>query len=83
MELPVGMKLLNSNQRLHRMARSKLTRAIREAGQEAVQDAGVPHMERAYIIGELRPVDRRRRDQGNWYPSESGRRRPGGRRRAG
>lgn len=68
-ELPAGLDLLNSNQRLHPMVRSKLTAAIRQAGRKAAEQARVPRIARAYIIGELRPVDRRRRDQGNWYPS--------------
>ncbi|WP_336214423.1 hypothetical protein [Nonomuraea sp. LPB2021202275-12-8] len=68
-ELPPGLKLLNSNQRPHPMVRAKLTRVLREAGQRAAAEAGIPHMERVYVICELRPSDRRRRDPGNWYPS--------------
>ncbi|WP_433235482.1 hypothetical protein ACQPYK_25415 [Streptosporangium sp. CA-135522] len=68
-ELPVGMTLLNSNQRLHPMAKAKLTKALRGAGRDAAAALGVPHFDRVYVIGELRPVDRRRRDPGNWYPS--------------
>lgn len=68
-ELPVGMTLLNSNQRLHPMVKAKLTKALRGAGRDAAASLGVPHFDRVYVIGELRPVDRRRRDPGNWYPS--------------
>src|SRR5690606_40163075 len=53
----------------HPMVRAKLTRELREAGRQAALAAGLPHMERAYVICELRPNDRRRRDPGNWYPS--------------
>lgn len=68
-ELPPGLTLLNSNQRPHPMVRAKHTRALREAGRKAAAAIGIPRLERAYVIAELRPNDKRRRDPGNWYPS--------------
>lgn len=72
MELPSGLQLLNSNQRPHPMVRAKLTRALRAAGRDAAAAVGIPRLERAYVIAELRPNDRRRRDPGNWYPAAKG-----------
>ncbi len=68
-ELPVGLELLNSNQRLHPMVKARLTKVLRRAGHAASLAAGLPRLERVYVVGELRPTDRRRRDPGNWYPS--------------
>ncbi|WP_333745549.1 hypothetical protein [Streptomyces sp. IBSBF 2950] len=68
-ELPVGLELMNSNDRPTIPQRARLTRELRQAGRAAALRARVPRLERAYITCYLRPVDRRRRDPGNWYPS--------------
>ncbi|MFE3449655.1 hypothetical protein ACFXJ8_12035 [Nonomuraea sp. NPDC059194] len=68
-ELPAGLKLLNSNQRIHRVPASKITKAIREAGKDAAEEAGLPPLARAHIFGVLRPATKGRRDPANWYPS--------------
>lgn len=68
-ELPPGMELLNSNQRLHPIVKARLTKVLRRAGHRASLAIGLPRLERVYVVGELRPTDRRRRDPGNWYPS--------------
>lgn len=68
-ELPPGMELLNSNQRLHPMVKARLTKLLRRAGHKAAVAVGLPRLERVYVVGELRPTDRRKRDPGNWYPS--------------
>ncbi|MCF1592441.1 MULTISPECIES: hypothetical protein [Streptomyces] len=68
-ELPTGLTLMTSNERLHHLQRSDRTRALRQAARIAAQVARVPHLERAYVTCYLRAKDRRRRDPGNWYPS--------------
>ncbi|QFY09626.1 hypothetical protein GBF35_25880 [Nonomuraea phyllanthi] len=68
-ELPPGLDLLNSNQRLHPMVKAQMTKRLRRAGYRASMEIGLPRLERVYVVGELRPNDRRRRDPGNWYPS--------------
>ncbi|MFF4409890.1 hypothetical protein [Streptomyces sp. NPDC001404] len=68
-ELPAGLTLMTSNERLHHYQRSDRTRALRHAARLATLQARIPRLERAYIACYLRPVDRRRRDPGNWYPS--------------
>lgn len=68
-EVPTGLKLMTSNERLHHYQRSDRTRELRNAACLATRKARVPHLQRAYVTCYLRPVDRRRRDPGNWYPS--------------
>lgn len=68
-ELPTGLTLMTSNERLHHLKRSDRTRALRNAARIATQVARVPSLERAHITCYLRAKDRRRRDPGNWYPS--------------
>lgn len=79
-ELPAGLKLLNSNQRMHHKPKAKLTAAIRDAAMEAVSESPAlmaalaaakpgPLFERAHILGILRPATARRADPANWYPS--------------
>ncbi|MDX3165950.1 hypothetical protein PV516_19370 [Streptomyces scabiei] len=68
-ELQLGLELMNSNDRPTIAQRARLTRDLRQAGQAAAVRARVPRLERAYVTCYLRPVDRRRRDPGNWYPS--------------
>ncbi|MFF2571138.1 hypothetical protein [Streptomyces sp. NPDC058084] len=68
-ELPTGLTLMTSNERLYHLQRSDRTRALRQAARIATQVARVPHLERAYVTCYLRARDRRRRDPGNWYPS--------------
>ncbi|TXC98985.1 hypothetical protein [Streptomyces sp. ISID311] len=65
--MPPRLLLLNSNQRLHHHRRAEITKVLRRAAWAASR--GVPHLERAHIIGVLHPEDRQRRDPANWYPS--------------
>ncbi|MGW2933978.1 hypothetical protein ACWDA7_19490 [Streptomyces sp. NPDC001156] len=78
--LPAGLKLLNSNQRLHHKRRAEYTKAIRDAAHEAVTEcpalmdalaAANPGalFERAHVLGVLHPPTNGRRDPANWYPS--------------
>ncbi|PVE04629.1 hypothetical protein [Streptomyces scopuliridis] len=78
--LPTGVKLLNSNQRLHHAPKGKLTHALRAAAMEAVGENPAlmealaaakpgPLFERAHILGIYRPRSVGRCDPANWYPS--------------
>lgn len=68
-ELPSGLELLNANQRLHWRTRSPRTKALREAAKMLALSMRIPLLNRAHIVGEFRPPDRRRRDVANLYPS--------------
>ena len=68
-ELPAGMPLLNANRRQHWAAKAKLTRALREAALVCARRDHVPPLQRAHIVVEYRPPDRRRRDVHNLFPS--------------
>lgn len=79
-ELPAGLKLLNSNQRPHHRVRHELTKYLRAAVTEAVSEcpalvealaAARPRalFERAHVLGVLHPPKDDRRDPANWYPS--------------
>lgn len=67
-ELPPGLPLLNANRRVHWRIRHERTKAIRLAAYYAALRA-VPALQRAHVIAEYRPPDRRRRDVANLYPS--------------
>lgn len=78
--LPAGLKLLNSNQRLHYKRKSEYTAKLRAAGMEAVSEcpalmtalaAAKPDalFQRAHILGVFHPPTNGRRDPANWYPS--------------
>jgi crossover junction endodeoxyribonuclease RusA len=68
-ELPAGLPLLNANKRQHHMVKADLTRDIRTAAYLLAIKADVPHLDRAHIVCEYRPPDRRRRDVHNLFPS--------------
>lgn len=78
--LPVGLRLLNSNQRLHHKRRAEYTAEIRSKAMEAVSEspslmdalaAAKPGVlfQRAHILGVLHPATNGRCDPANWYPS--------------
>ena len=67
-ELP-PLELVTSNQRLHHMAKARLTKEIRDAALWLARRQDIPQIERARIVGELRFADRRRRDPANWQDS--------------
>lgn len=79
-KLPVGLPLLNANQRLHHAPKGRLTKAIRDAAHQAVTENPLlmaalaaakpgPLFERAHILGVIRPRSNRRIDPANLYPS--------------
>lgn len=67
--IPPGTPLLNANQRIHWRQRAARTRVLRDAALVLARAARMPRLERAYVIAEYRPPDRRRRDVANLYPS--------------
>ncbi len=67
--LPAGIKLINSNDRQHHMARNRLTQAIKDAARVMSRKEKIPRLERVYIRGLYCPPTRRVRDPANWYPS--------------
>ncbi|MGA5506859.1 hypothetical protein [Streptomyces umbrinus] len=78
--LPVGMRLLNSNQRLHYKRRAEYVGKLRSAAMEAVSECPAlldalaaakpgPLFQRAHVLGILHPPTDGRRDPANWYPS--------------
>lgn len=78
--LPTGLKLLNSNQRLHHRPKGERTAELRAAAVEAVSDNPAlmaalaaakpgPLFQRAHILGILHPATNGRCDPANWYPS--------------
>jgi crossover junction endodeoxyribonuclease RusA len=67
--LPTGLRLMNSNERLHPRVRALRTAALRQAAREAAMLADLPHLDRAHIYCHLRGHNKGRRDPGNWYPS--------------
>lgn len=68
-ELPIGVPLLNANKRQHYMAKARLTKAIRQIARNYAIREAVPALQRAHVVVEYRPPDRRRRDVHNLYPS--------------
>lgn len=68
-QLPPRLALLNSNHRIHYRTRADRTRAIRMTANACARRVRVPRLERAQIVAEYRPPDRRRRDVHNLYPS--------------
>jgi Holliday junction resolvase RusA-like endonuclease len=68
-ELPAGLPLLNANRRVHWRVRAETTKDIRTAAYLATAARTVPALQRAQIVAEYRPPDRRRRDVHNLYPS--------------
>lgn len=78
--LPVGLKLINANDRIHQQARARLTKKIREVAFEAVSECPAlmkalaaakpgPLFQRAHILGVVHPGSNRRADPANLYPS--------------
>ncbi|MFE0329036.1 hypothetical protein ACFW08_20085 [Streptomyces sp. NPDC058960] len=78
--LRAGLRLLNSNQRLHYKRRAEYTGDIRAAAMEAVSECPAlmaalaaakpgPLFQRAHVLGVLHPPTDGRRDPANWYPS--------------
>ncbi|MBG0818456.1 hypothetical protein [Planomonospora sp. ID82291] len=70
--MPPGMRLLNANDRLHRMAEARIIKALREAAWVMFLASKIPTQERIYIQGVYCPLDGRRvakRDPANWQPT--------------
>jgi len=78
--LPAGLRLINSNHRINRHDRARMTKKIREAAFEAVSECPAlmkalaaatpgPLFQRAHILGVVHPGSNRRADPANLYPS--------------
>lgn len=68
--IPAPTNWINSNDRLHRMAQAKLTKAWRLAASLAALNARLPKdLERVHIIATITKPTRRKYDVGNLYPS--------------
>jgi crossover junction endodeoxyribonuclease RusA len=65
-EFPAGQKLLNANDRLHHMAKYRITKQLRADAFLLAKAAKIPHLERARIDCTYEPPDQRRRDAANW-----------------
>ncbi|MBB6172253.1 crossover junction endodeoxyribonuclease RusA [Nocardiopsis mwathae] len=68
-ELPAGLPLLNSNQRLHHHPRARATRRLRHEAMIASLAARVPYLGEAFVLGYVHPAANRRFDSANFYPS--------------
>jgi len=64
-ELPAGMDLLSLNGRLHWAEKNRRTRELKKAAWAITRMNLVPHLERASIVVEYQPPDRRHRDADN------------------
>jgi Holliday junction resolvase RusA-like endonuclease len=64
--LPAG-RYLNSNERLHHMAKAPITKAWRTTARDAAK--GVPTLTRAHIVVTFSFANNIRRDVGNLYPT--------------
>jgi len=67
--MPAGMALLNSNDRHGWRYKARLTKDLRETAGWAARIMRIPRLERAHILAEYQPPDRRKRDAANYYPS--------------
>ncbi|MFB6629988.1 hypothetical protein ACFCWY_08840 [Streptomyces sp. NPDC056362] len=68
--MPYAEKLLSSNQRLHHMARHRLTKQLRADAAGVAMAKRLPRLERAAIFYVLHPRPlSRKRDPGNWAPT--------------
>jgi len=69
-EMPAGMELLNSGDRISRHVRAKRTRELRTAAGWWARALRIPLLERARIVVEYRlPAITRNRDAGSWAPT--------------
>lgn len=66
-EFPAGQKLLNANQRLHHMAKYRITKQLRGDAFKLAKAMRIPRLERARIDCTYEPPNRRTRDAANWH----------------
>lgn len=66
-ELPLGLPLINANDREHWTKRANATATIRSITRG--QAKGIPRLKQAKIRAIYRTPDNRRRDIGNWFPA--------------
>lgn len=64
-----GSDWITENGRLFWRKRADLTKFWRTLACARANEAGIPHLDNAYIVAELRFADNRRRDPANWAPT--------------
>lgn len=71
-DIPPGTVLLNLNDErsMHRMKRYRIVEAIKEAAGWVAKAQRVPRLGRVEAYGLLHVPDRRKRDPGNWSPTQ-------------
>ena len=70
-EMPPGLKLLSLNSRMHWAERNRRNEELKKAAWAMAVRQGIPRLERASIVVEYQPPDRRHRDADN-APAASG-----------
>lgn len=69
-ELPIGLFLLNDNQRLHHRRKAEYIDLTRRASGFAARAAKLPTFQRIHVFYVIHPKPGiRRRDPGNWSPT--------------
>lgn len=58
-----------TDRQLHHHTKAKKVAYWRKRACDLARVQQLPHMHRAYIVGEVRFTDRRERDPANWYPT--------------
>lgn len=71
-DIPPGTILLNLNDErsMHRMKRYRIVEAIKEATGWQARAQRIPRLERVEVYGLLHVPDNRKRDPGNWAPTQ-------------
>lgn len=64
-----GREWITANQRLFWRVRSERTKSWRTHTANRAKEMGLPHLDKALIVCELRFSDNRRRDPHNWSPT--------------
>lgn len=67
--LPAGMQLINANKPMHWHTKAKLIKEVRATTAILARAAKLPRLQRASVVVEYRPPDKRRRDVHNLYPT--------------
>lgn len=70
--IPPGTALLNLNDErsMHRMKRYRIVEGIKEAAGWLAKSQRIPRLEHVEVHGLLHVPDKRKRDPGNWAPTQ-------------
>lgn len=71
-DIPPGTVLLNLNDEraMHRMKRYRIVEGIKDAAGWVARAQRIPRLERVQAYGLLHVPDNRKRDPGNWMPTQ-------------